>query len=239
MLSRRGRRGAHHAVAARRRLGGGRGLPVEPLRPGRRSRRSSRRAGRHCTPGTAASASCAFRRAGSRSWSSPTSSIPPGATPWASRIGVAGLLEPALALAALAPLAPPPDAALDRRLRSDYEDFLTGQADLERYAPALALPAWEGSPGLAGRLSRLGALAAFEVLRDAPLDGERDAALPRPTCKRHDLLASESRPARRADHPRRLVARLAARPIRTRRAARAGGGRSETASGCTECGKPG
>ena len=101
---------------------------------------------------------------------------PAGSDPVGLAIGVAGLLEPALALAALAPLAPtapPPDAALARRLRSDYEDFLTGQADLERYAPTLALPAWEGSPGLAGRLPRLGALQAFEVLRDGPLDGER------------------------------------------------------------------
>ncbi len=98
---------------------------------------------------------------------------PAGSDPVGLAIGVAGLLEPVLALAALAPLAPPPDAALARRLRADYADFLTGQADLERYAPAIALTAWEGSPGLAGRLPRLGALQAFEVLRDAPLDAER------------------------------------------------------------------
>ena len=101
---------------------------------------------------------------------------PAGSDPVGLAIGVAGLLEPAVALAALAPLAPtapPPDAALALRLRSDYEDFLTGKAALERYAPAIALAVWEGSPGLAGRLPRLGALAAFEVLRDAPLDGER------------------------------------------------------------------
>ncbi len=98
---------------------------------------------------------------------------PAGSDPVGLAIGVAGWLEPVLALSALAPLQPPPDPALARRLRSDYEDFLTGQADLERYAPALVLPAWEGSPGLAGRLPRLGELQAFEVLRDAPLDGER------------------------------------------------------------------
>ncbi len=103
---------------------------------------------------------------------------PAGSDPVGLAIGVAGLLEPALALAGLAPLAAPvaplaPDAALTARLRSDYEDFLSGKAALERYAEALALPVWEGSPGLAGRLPRLGALAAFEVLRDAPLDGER------------------------------------------------------------------
>ena len=98
---------------------------------------------------------------------------PAGSDPVGLAMGVAGRLEPALALAALAPLQPPPDPALARRLRSDYEDFLTGQATLERYAPALALPAWEGAPGLAGRLPRLGALQAFEVLGDTPLDGER------------------------------------------------------------------
>ena len=133
---------------------------------------------------------------------------PAGSDPVGLAIGVAGLLEPALALAALAPLAPPPDAALARRLRSDYEDFLTGQADLERYAPALVLPAWEGSPGLAGRLPRLGVLQAFEVLRDAPLDGERTLL-----CRaRHGSGTIYWRvsldPRGETHHPPRLVARL-------------------------------
>ncbi len=98
---------------------------------------------------------------------------PAGSDPVGLAIGVAGLLEPAVALSALAPLAPPASAALVDRLRSDYESFLTGAADLRRFAPAIALAAWEAAPGLAGRLPRLGALVSFEVLRDSPLEGER------------------------------------------------------------------
>ncbi|MEO7793572.1 MAG: serine hydrolase domain-containing protein [Thermoanaerobaculia bacterium] len=96
-----------------------------------------------------------------------------GSDPVGLAIGVAGLLEPALALAKLGPLAPAAEATFVQRLRLDYENFLSGRADLGRYAPGIALPVWEGAPGLAGRLPRLGALQAFEVLRDSPLDGER------------------------------------------------------------------
>ncbi|MEO8197988.1 MAG: serine hydrolase domain-containing protein [Thermoanaerobaculia bacterium] len=98
-----------------------------------------------------------------------------GSDPVGLAIGVAGLLDPAQSLAALPPLAgaAAADTALQARLRSDYEAFLTGRPDLERYAPAIALPVWEGAPGLAGRMPRLGALQDFEVLRDGPLEGER------------------------------------------------------------------
>ena len=97
-----------------------------------------------------------------------------GSDPVGLAIGVAGLLDPAFSLAALAALpGAGTDSALRARLRADYEAFLTGRPDLERYAPAIALPVWEGAPGLAGRIPRLGALQQFEVLRDGPLDGER------------------------------------------------------------------
>lgn len=95
-----------------------------------------------------------------------------GSDPVGLAIGVAGLLDPAHSLTALPPLAGV-DGALLARLRSDYEAFLTGRPDLERYAPAISLPVWEGAPGLAGRAPRLGALQQFEILLDAPLDGER------------------------------------------------------------------
>lgn len=95
-----------------------------------------------------------------------------GSDPVGLAIGVGGLLEPALALAARAPLAGF-DPALVAGARSGYVDFLTGKPDLTRYAAPIASLVWEGAPGLAGRLPRLGALLAFEPLRDAPLDGER------------------------------------------------------------------
>ena len=106
---------------------------------------------------------------------------PAGSDPVGLAIGVAGLLQRELDLAALAPIAPiapiapvaRPDAALLARLRAEYESFLGGRPDLEHYASALALPVWEGAPGLAGRLPRLGELAAFDLLLDSPLDGER------------------------------------------------------------------
>ncbi len=99
-----------------------------------------------------------------------------GSDPVGLAIGVAGLLDPAHSLAALPALAGAPSplgTALLARLRADYEDFLTGRPDLERYAPAIALPVWEGASGLAGRTPRLGALQGFELLRDGGLDDER------------------------------------------------------------------
>ena len=101
-----------------------------------------------------------------------------GSDPVGLAIGVAGLLDPAHSLTALPAMAgagspSQSDTALLARLRVDYEAFLTGRPDLERYAPAIALPVWEGAPGLAGRMPRLGALQGFELLRDGALDGER------------------------------------------------------------------
>ncbi len=101
---------------------------------------------------------------------------PAGSDPVGLAIGVAGLLEPALALAALAPLAPrsaarrgpgPPPALRLRRLP-------------DRQGRSRALCAGARAAGLGG-LSRAspdvcrgwGCSQAFEVLRDAPLDGER------------------------------------------------------------------
>lgn len=107
---------------------------------------------------------------------------PAGSDPVGLAIGVAGLLQPELDLARLVPRTPGAnptaspalsDVALLARLRADYESFLSGRPDFERYAPALTLPVWEGAPGLAGRLPRLGPLAGFELLREDALDGER------------------------------------------------------------------
>jgi CubicO group peptidase (beta-lactamase class C family) len=101
---------------------------------------------------------------------------PSGSDPVGLALGVAGLLEPTLSLAAL-PQRPMLDRALLARLRADYEGFLAGKADLGRVAPALATGAWEGAPALAGRLPRIGPLVSFDLLQDAPLDGERTLLL--------------------------------------------------------------
>ena len=97
---------------------------------------------------------------------------PRGSDPLGLAIGVAGILEPALSLVALPTIAAS-DATLVARLRADYEDFLDGKPDLERYAPSLRLAVWEGAAGLAGRLPRLGALRSFDLVRDEPIDGAR------------------------------------------------------------------
>lgn len=97
---------------------------------------------------------------------------PAGSDPVGLAVGVAGLLEPALSLAALPALAKA-DPALVARLRADYEALLSGKPDLVRYAPPLRLAAFEGAPGLAGRKPRLGGIQAFDLLADGTLDGER------------------------------------------------------------------
>ncbi|MEO8277776.1 MAG: serine hydrolase domain-containing protein, partial [Thermoanaerobaculia bacterium] len=100
---------------------------------------------------------------------------PAGSDPVGLALGIAGLLEPTLAVATLPAqtTASAPSRALLERLRSGYEEFLAGNPDLARYAPAIASVVWEGAPGLAGRLPRLGGLETFELVRDTPLDGAR------------------------------------------------------------------
>lgn len=97
---------------------------------------------------------------------------PQGSDPVGLALGVVGLLEPALSLAELPALAAA-DPALVMRQKAIYEDFLSGKPDLSRYAPALRLVAWEGAPGLGGRLPRLGRLERFEPVREESLDGAR------------------------------------------------------------------
>lgn len=94
---------------------------------------------------------------------------PAGSDPVGLALGVAGLAEPALAVAPLPalPVAPADLAAA----RPEYEELLSGRPDLARYAGHLAAAAWEGAAGLAGRAPRLGALIAFELLDEAPVDG--------------------------------------------------------------------
>ena len=97
---------------------------------------------------------------------------PAGSDPVGLALGVAGLLEPALALVPKVP-APSPAAAEMARLEAEYRRLLAGAPDLERYAPALRVTAWEGAGGLAGRSPRLGELARFDLIEERQLDGER------------------------------------------------------------------
>jgi CubicO group peptidase (beta-lactamase class C family) len=92
---------------------------------------------------------------------------PAGSDPVGLALGVAGLLEPALALPAPAP--PPPATA---RLEAEYRRLLAGAPALDGYAPRLREVAWAGAGGLAGRAPRLGALERFEFLEAREVDGE-------------------------------------------------------------------
>jgi CubicO group peptidase (beta-lactamase class C family) len=96
---------------------------------------------------------------------------PAGSDPVGLALGVAGRLEPALALPSSPRGAPaPPERAA--ALRALYEGLLAGSIDLERVAPSLRTAAWEGAGGIAGRAPRLGALESFEVLEAREVDGE-------------------------------------------------------------------
>lgn len=96
---------------------------------------------------------------------------PAGSDPVGLALGVAGRLEPTLALPARPRGAPaPPERAA--ALRSLYEGLLRGSIDLDRVAPSLRTTAWEGAGGLAGRAPRLGALVSFERIEAREVDGE-------------------------------------------------------------------
>jgi CubicO group peptidase (beta-lactamase class C family) len=93
---------------------------------------------------------------------------PAGSDPVGLALGVAGRLEPALALPGRA--APPPAAA--PALEAEYRGLLAGVPALDRYAPRQREVAWAGAGGLAGRAPRLGALERFEFLEAREVDGE-------------------------------------------------------------------
>lgn len=94
---------------------------------------------------------------------------PAGSDPVGLALGVAGRLEPALALPEQS--APPPAEAA--ALEAEYRRLLAGAPDLDRYAARMRESAWAGAGGLAGRAPRLGELARFEFLGERPLDGAR------------------------------------------------------------------
>ena len=96
---------------------------------------------------------------------------PAGSDPVGLAMGIAGLVEPALALGALPVSAT--GTAETAQLRAAYEELLAGTPALDRYAPPFRTAAWGGS--LAGRAARWGALRRFELVRDAPLEGDRSS----------------------------------------------------------------
>ena len=97
---------------------------------------------------------------------------PMGSDPAGLALGVAGLLEPRVSLAALsAGSAHEPVAA--QGLRHDYELFVAGTPDLAHYAARLRDTVWLNRDTFSGRLPRLGGLVAWQFLREAPVDSEQ------------------------------------------------------------------
>ena len=94
---------------------------------------------------------------------------PAGSDPVGLALGVAGLLEGSLAVAPL-PALPVAPAEL-AEARAEYAELLAGRPELTRYATRFSAAAWDGAGGLAGRAPRLGALEAFELLDESPVDG--------------------------------------------------------------------
>jgi CubicO group peptidase (beta-lactamase class C family) len=95
---------------------------------------------------------------------------PRGSDPAGMALAVAGMLEPALSLRALAAPKTEPPAA--RGLRKDYELFLAGKPDLQRYTLHMQPTVWANRDTFTGRLPRLGALESWQFLRAAPVEGE-------------------------------------------------------------------
>jgi CubicO group peptidase (beta-lactamase class C family) len=96
---------------------------------------------------------------------------PQGSDPAGLALGVAGLLEPSLSLRALGAGSNEPRDA--RGLRVAYERFFRGEPDLAAYAPRLRDTLWENRASFEGRRARLGALQAWQFLRQSTVDGER------------------------------------------------------------------
>ena len=96
---------------------------------------------------------------------------PKGSDPAGMAIAIAGMLEPRLSLAALgAPKSGEPSAA--RGLRHDYELFLAGTPELQRYTTHMQPTIWQNRETFSGRSPRLGPLVSWQFLRAAPVDGE-------------------------------------------------------------------
>jgi CubicO group peptidase (beta-lactamase class C family) len=95
---------------------------------------------------------------------------PKGSDPAGMAIAVAGMIEPRLSLASLAaPKSEPPAA---KGLRHDYELFLAGTPQLQRYTAHMQPTIWQNRDTFQGRSPRLGPMVSWQFLRAAPVDGE-------------------------------------------------------------------
>jgi CubicO group peptidase (beta-lactamase class C family) len=96
---------------------------------------------------------------------------PQGSDPVGLALAVAGMIEPRLSLRALVPpkSGEPPAA---KALRHDYELFVAGKPDMQRYTQHMQPTIWATRDTFDGRLPRLGALQSWQFLRAAPVDGE-------------------------------------------------------------------
>jgi CubicO group peptidase (beta-lactamase class C family) len=95
-----------------------------------------------------------------------------GSDPVGLALGVAGMLEGRVALRGLQATRPP-DAELAAKLQRDYGLLAAGSPDLTRYAGGMRGTVRVSAEDFAGRIHNLGALKAFEYLREQQLDGER------------------------------------------------------------------
>jgi CubicO group peptidase (beta-lactamase class C family) len=95
---------------------------------------------------------------------------PRGSDPAGMALAIAGMLEPRLSLTALVAAKTEPPGA--RGLRQDYEAFLAGKPDLQRYTLHMHPTMWANRDTFAGRLPRLGPLQSWQFLRAAQVEDE-------------------------------------------------------------------
>jgi CubicO group peptidase (beta-lactamase class C family) len=95
-----------------------------------------------------------------------------GSDPVGLALGVAGMLEGRVALRGLQATRPP-DGELAAKLERDYRLLAAGSPELTRYVGGIRGTVSVNAGDFAGRIHNLGALKAFEFLREQRLDGER------------------------------------------------------------------
>jgi CubicO group peptidase (beta-lactamase class C family) len=95
---------------------------------------------------------------------------PAGSDPIGLALGIAGLLDSGLSLAALAPRADLSERHAE--LAAEARRLLAGEAaDLALYADGFRAAAWEGTAAIGGRSARLGSLSSLEAVTAATVDG--------------------------------------------------------------------
>ena len=95
-----------------------------------------------------------------------------GSDPMGLALGVAGLLWPEVDWLAR-PAARDPEPRTTAAHQAEYRNLLADRPELERYAPASRLAAFEGAPSFAGRAPRWGELRSFAFLGESRQGAER------------------------------------------------------------------